>query len=127
MFTKTVKCGLIVGLLLASMSWHSGTSYQLLLDLVVCLSALVMVQQAVRAHEYFWGSALAGIVLFLNPVIPVFTPAGNLIMFLFLVALLPLAMGFAALIDATITLYPNLITEPYSHVPEWPTTNTTCT
>jgi len=115
MFTKTVKCGLIVGLLLASMCWHSGTSYQLLLDLVVCLSALVMVQQAVRAHEYFWGSTVAGIVLFLNPVIPVFTPAGNLIMFLFLVALLPLAMGFAALIDATITFYPNLITEPYSH------------
>ena len=54
-------------------------------------------------------------MLFLNPVIPVFTPAGNLIMFLFLVALLPLAMGFAALIDATITFYPNLITEPYSH------------
>ena len=127
MFTKTVKCGLIVGLLLASMSWHSGTSYQLLLDLVVCLSALVMVQQAVRAHGYFWGSTVAGIVLFLNPVIPVFTPAGNLIMFLFLVALLPLAMGFAALIDATITFYPNLITEPYSHGPEWPTTNTTCT
>ncbi len=125
MFTKTVKCGLVAGLLLASMSWHSGTIYQLLLDLVVCLSAVVMVQQAVRAQEYFWASTLAGIVLFLNPVIPAFTPAGNLMMFLFLVALLPLAIGFAALIDATITFYPNLITERYSHGPEWPTTDTT--
>jgi hypothetical protein len=95
------------------MSWHSGTNYQFLLDLAVCMSAIVMVQQAVRAREYFWATALAGIVLFLNPVVPAFTPAGNLIFFLFFLALLPLAIGFAALVDATVTLYPNLITEPY--------------
>jgi hypothetical protein len=113
MLTKTIKCGLVAGLLLASMSWHSGTNYQFLLDLAVCMSAIVMVQQAVRAREYFWATALAGIVLFLNPVVPAFTPAGNLIFFLFFLVLLPLAIGFAALVDATVTLYPNLIAEPY--------------
>ena len=113
MLTKTMKCGLIAGLLLASMSWHSETNYQLLLNAAVYMSAIVMVQQAVRGQEYLWAAVLAGIVLLLNPVVPVFTPAGNLIVFLVLLALSPFVLGFAALIDATITLYPNVITEPY--------------
>ncbi len=113
MLTKTMKCSFVAGLLLASMSWHSETNYQLLLNVVVYMSAIVMVQQAVRAQEYLWAAVLAGIVLLLNPVVPVFTPAGNLIVFLVLLALSPLVIGFAALIDATTTLYPNVITEPY--------------
>ena len=52
--------------------------------------------------------------LLLNPMVPVFTPAGNLMLLLFLVGLSPIVMTFAALIDATITLYPNVITGPYS-------------
>jgi hypothetical protein len=111
MLPKIIQCGSVAGLLLASMSWHSGTNYQLLLDLAVYMSAIVMVQQAVRAREYFWAATLAGMVLLLNPVVPALTPAGNLISFLFLLALLPLVISFAALRDAsTITLYPNLIT-----------------
>ena len=115
MLAKTIKWGSVAALLLASLSWRSGTNYQLLLDLIVYLSAIVMVQQAVRSQEYFWAAALAGMVLLLNPVIPAFTPAGDLIFFLFLLVLSPLVIGFAALIDANITLYPNLITEPYLH------------
>jgi hypothetical protein len=49
--------------------------------------------------------------LLLNPMVPVFTPAGNLMLLLFLVGLSPLVMIFAALMDATVTLYPNLITD----------------
>jgi hypothetical protein len=113
LLAKTIKWGCIAGLLLASMSWRSGTNYQLLLDLIVCMAAVVMVQQAVRLQEYAWAAALTGTALLLNPVVPLFTPAGNLIFFLFLLALSPLVIGFAALIDATITLYPNVITEPY--------------
>ena len=117
MLMKTMQCGSVAGLLLASMSWHSGTNYQLLLDFAVCTVAIVMVQKAVQAREYCWAAALAGIVLFLNPIVPAFTPAGNLIMFLFLLALLPFVFDFAALIDATVTLYPNLITAPYLKAP----------
>jgi hypothetical protein len=113
LLAKTIKWGSVAGLLLASMSWRSGTNYQLLLDLIVCMGAVVMVQQAVRSREYLWAAALTGTVLLLNPVVPLFTPAGNLIFFLFLLALSPFVIGFAALIDATITLYPNVITEPY--------------
>ena len=111
MLTKIVKIGSVAGLLLGSMSWHSGTNYQLLLDLAVYMSAIVMVQQAVRAQEYIWAAGLAGTALLLNPVVPAFTPAGNLLFFLFVLALLPFVISFAAWRDAIITLYPNLITD----------------
>lgn len=117
MLTKAMQCGSIAGLLLASMSWHSGTNFQLLLDLAVCLSAAIIVQRAVRAQEYCWATALAAIVLVLNPVVPALTPACSLILFLLLVALLPFVVGFAALVEATMTFYPNLITEPYFEEP----------
>ena len=111
MLTKIMQCGSVAGLLLASMSWHSETNYQLLLELAVYMSAVVMVQHAVRAQQYGWASGLAGLVLLLNPVVPVFTPAGNLLFFVFLLALLPVVIGFTALSGAAITLYPNLITD----------------
>jgi hypothetical protein len=111
MLTKIIQFGSVAGLLLASMSWHSGTNYQLLLELVVYMSAIVMVQQAVRVQQYSWAAGLAGLVVLLNPVVPVFTPAGNLLFFLFLLALLPVVIGFTALSGAAITLYPNLITD----------------
>jgi hypothetical protein len=113
LLAKTLKWGSVACLLLASMSWHSGTTYQLVLDLIVYTTAIIMLQQAVRSQEYFWAAALAGMVLLLNPVVPAFTPAGDLIFFLFLLALFPLVIAFAALIDANVTLYPNVITEPY--------------
>jgi cytochrome bd-type quinol oxidase subunit 2 len=40
MLTRIVLCGSIAGLLLASMSWHSGANYQFLLELIVFMSAL---------------------------------------------------------------------------------------
>ena len=68
----------------------------------------------VRAKQYLWACAFVGMALLLNPIVPVFTPAGNLMLLLFLVGLSPIVMTFAALIDATITLYPNVITDAYS-------------
>src|SRR5882762_1064787 len=112
MLTRIMKGGAVAGLLLASMSWHSGTNYQILLDLVVYMSAIVMVQQAVRAREYSWAAGLTGMVLLLNPVLPAFTPAGNLMLLLFLVGLSPFVITFGALLDANITFYPNVIIEP---------------
>jgi hypothetical protein len=111
MLTKIMKYGSVAGLLLASMSWRSGTNYQLLLDLAVYMTAIVMVQQAVRAQEYFWAAGLAGMVLVLNPVLMTFTPAGNLMLLALLVGLSPIVIAFAAMRDAAITLYPNLITD----------------
>ena len=114
MLLKTMKWGSIVGLLLAAISWNAGANYRLLLDLVVSVGAIVVLRQAVRAKQYFWASGFVGMALLLNPVVPVFTPAGNLMLLLFLVGMSPVVMTFAALVDATITLYPNVITDAYS-------------
>jgi len=111
LLAKTMKWGSVVALLVAAMSWHAGANYRLLLALVVSVVAIVVVKQAVRAKQYLWASGFVGMALLLNPIVPVFTPAGNLMLLLFLVGLSPTVITFAALIDATITLYPNLITD----------------
>jgi hypothetical protein len=111
LLTQTMKWGAVVVLLVAAMSWHTGANYRLLLDLAVSVGAIVVVKQAVRAKQYLWACGFVGMAVVLNPVVPVFTPAGNLMLLLFLVGLTPLVMIFAALIDATVTLYPNLITD----------------
>jgi hypothetical protein len=114
LLAKTLKWGSIVVLLLAAISWNAGANYRLLLDLVVCVGAIVVVRRAIRARQYFWTSGLVGMVLLLNPIVPVFTPAGNLMLLLFLVGLSPIVITFAALIDATVTLYPDAIADSYS-------------
>lgn len=111
MLSKIMMWGPVVGLLLAAMSWHANGISALLLDLAVCVGAIVVVKQAVRAHQYLWASGFVGMALLLNPIVPVLTPAGNLMLLLFLVCLSPFVIAFGALIDATITLYPNLITD----------------
>ena len=109
-----MKWGAIVGLLLAAISWNAGTNYRLVLDLVVSVGAIVVVRHAARAKQYLLACGFAGMALLLNPIVPVFTPAGNLMMLLFLIGVAPLVMTFAALIDATVTVYPNVITDAYA-------------
>ena len=106
-----MKWGSIVGLLLAAISWNAGANYRLLLDLVVLVGAIVVVRQAIQAKQYFWASGFVGMALLLNPIVPLFTPAGNLMLLLFLVALSPIVVTFAALVDATFMLYPNAVTD----------------
>jgi hypothetical protein len=90
----------VVVLLLAAMSWHAGANYRLLLDLVFSVGAIVVVKQAVRAKQYLWAAGFVGMALLLNPIVPIFTPAGNLMLLLFGVGLSPIVITFAALIDA---------------------------
>jgi hypothetical protein len=111
LLVQTMKWGSVAGLLVAAMSWHAGPNYRLLLDLVVSVGAIMVVKQAVRAKQYVWASGFVGMALLLNPVVPVFTPAGNLMLLLFLAGLAPLVIIFTALMDVTATLYPNLITD----------------
>lgn len=115
MLAKTMKWGSIVGLLLAAISWNAGANYRLLLGLVVLAGAIVVVRQAIQAKQYFWASGIVGMALLLNPVVPLLMPASNLMLLLFLVALSPIVVTFAALVDAAAILYPNVITDPYSH------------
>jgi len=116
LLAKTMKWGLIMGLLLAAISWNAGANFRLLLDLVVLVGAIMVVRHASLAKQYFWASGFVGMALLLNPVVPVLTPAGNLMLLLFLVALSPIVVTFAALFDARITLHPTPITDSYVQV-----------
>ena len=106
-------------LLAKTMKWGSAMSS--LLVSTFCNSGM----NCRRAKQYLWACGFVGTALLLNPIVPVFTPADNLMLLLFLVGLSPIVITFAALIDATVTLYPNVITDSYSqgeaHLPtsEW--------
>ena len=101
-----------MGLLLAATSWNSGANYRLLLNLVVLVGAIMVVRQAILVRQYYWASGFVAVALLLNPMVPVFTPAGNLMLLLCLIAVSPLILTFAALVDATLRLHPQAIPEP---------------
>jgi len=112
LLAKTMKWGSIMGLLLAATSWNSGANYRLLLNLVVLVGAIMVVRQAILVRQYYWASGFVAVALLLNPMVPVFTPAGNLMLLLCLIAVSPLILTFAALVDATLRLHPQAIPEP---------------
>jgi hypothetical protein len=69
MFTKTMKWVSIAVLLLAVL-WRLTASSQVLLEIVVCVSGLLVVTQAVRAGKYFWAAGFVAIAVLFNPVVP---------------------------------------------------------
>ena len=69
-----------------------------------------------RAKKYLWACGFAGMAVLLNPIAPVFTPAGNWMLLLFLVGVAPIVKTFGDLIEASMTLYPNMITEQWSPI-----------
>jgi hypothetical protein len=70
MFTKIMKwlsiTALLVGLLL-----RSSTTYQIALEFVVCVSALLVVTQMGRAGKYFWAAGFLAIAVLFNPIAPI--------------------------------------------------------
>lgn len=69
MFTKTMKWISITGLLLA-LRWPPSTSYQVTLEILICVSALLVVTQAWRAQKYFWAAGFVAIAVLFNPIVP---------------------------------------------------------
>ena len=57
---------LLVGLLL-----RSSTAYQIALEFVVCVSALMVIVQAWNERGYFWLPAFTAIAVLFNPFLPV--------------------------------------------------------
>ncbi|MBZ5562026.1 MAG: hypothetical protein LAP13_06360 [Acidobacteriia bacterium] len=70
MFTKIMKWVSIMALLLAFV-WRPSTSYQVMLEILICVSALMVVAQAWRDGKYFWAAGFAAIAALFNPVMPV--------------------------------------------------------
>jgi uncharacterized protein DUF6804 len=70
MFTKIMKWVSIAVLLLAALRLPSADS-QVLLEIVICVSALLVVWQAVRRGKYAWMAGFLTIAVLFNPVVPI--------------------------------------------------------
>ena len=68
MLTKIMKWVSIAAFFLAGLRLTG--SYQVLLEFVVCVSALLVVTQAVRDSKYLWVPAFFAIAVLFNPVVP---------------------------------------------------------
>jgi uncharacterized protein DUF6804 len=70
MFTKIMKWVSIAVLLLGALRLPSAGS-QVLLELVICVSALLVVRQAFRVGKYAWAAGFLTIAALFNPVLPI--------------------------------------------------------
>ena len=94
---KIMKWVSIAALLMAALVWHSATNYQLVLGFVVCMGAIFVVQQAIRARKYFWSAAFVEIAVLFNLMVLVLNPSGNLSLLMDLVCIAPFAISLFAL------------------------------
>ena len=97
MFTSIMKWVSIAALLMAALSWRSAEGYQLLLEFVVCMGAIVVVMQAVQETKYLWAAGFVTIAMLFNPIVPVPRPTGDLYLLMIFVCLASFAISLAAL------------------------------
>jgi len=83
-FTKIIKWLSIPVLLIASLFACCAASYEPLVDIAICLGAVIFIQRAIRSQEYFWATGFLAIAV-------VFTP-------LSLMVKIFLLLGFACLV-----------------------------
>ena len=69
MVTKIIKWVWLPALLIAVMLPRSAASYGLLVDLAICLGAVILVQRAVRLRAYFWAAGFVAIVVVFSPLL----------------------------------------------------------
>jgi hypothetical protein len=95
MLTRIMMWVSIPALLLAALRVPTG-SYQVLFEVVICLSGLLAATQAVRAGKYLWATGFAAIAVLFNPVVPV-ALARRTSLWLDLVCLMTFLLSLAAL------------------------------
>ena len=97
MLTSIMKWTATAAALLALMSWRLPPHYELLLDFVFCLVVGIVAIRAIQMADYVWAAGFVTIALMLNPAVPFFGPAGNLVALMALVFVAPLVIASAAL------------------------------
>jgi hypothetical protein len=95
MHTKIMKWLSIAALLLAVLRLPIG-SHRVVLEIVVCVSALLVVTQAIRADKYYWASGFSVIAVLFNPVVPI-ALSGNAFLWLDWVCLAAFLVSLVAL------------------------------
>jgi hypothetical protein len=108
MLAKIMKWVSIAALLVAAMFWRSATNYQLVLDFVVCLGAVVVVMQAVGAKKYRWAAGFVAIALLFNPAVPVLRLSGALSLLLVLVCIALFAISLVTLKTQALLSIPSI-------------------
>jgi membrane-bound ClpP family serine protease len=94
MLTKIMKW-VCIGVLLLAMVRIPTTSYQVLLEILICVGALLVVAQAFREGKYFWVAGFTTIAVIFNPIIPV-TLSRKTFLWLDAACLMAFLVSFAA-------------------------------
>ena len=68
--TKIMKCVSILALCLTALRLPTA-NFQVLLEFVVCVTALLVVTQAVGLRKYLWAAGFSVIAVLFNPIVPV--------------------------------------------------------
>lgn len=97
MYIQVMKWVSIAALLVAVLFWNSGANYQLELNLVVSVAAVVVLVQAFQAKKYRWAAGFFMIAVLFNPALPVFRLAGGIGLALVLLSIAPFAISLIAL------------------------------
>ena len=90
--TKIIKWVSLPVLLIASMCSRSAASYEFLVDIAICLGAVVFVQRAARSKEYFWAAGFIAIAVVFSPLL--------LVVKIFLLLALTCIVTFGTLLTA---------------------------
>jgi len=64
---RIIKWISIPVLLIASLFGFCAASYEPLVDLAICLGAIIFIQRAIRLREYFWAAGFLAIVVVFMP------------------------------------------------------------
>ena len=97
MLAKVTKLVCIAALLLAALFWRAAPSYQMLLNLLLCVGSLVVVKQAFRAREYVWATCFVAIAVVFNPFILFLKPSSDFSFVVVLLCIPAFALSLAAL------------------------------
>ena len=107
MLTKTMKWVSITALLTALL-WHPSPSYEIVLQFLVCVGALLVVAPALRTGKYFWGAGFLAIVVLFNPVAPV-ALSRNMFLWLDVMSLATFMAALAAVKPKPLLSIPGII------------------
>jgi Family of unknown function (DUF6804) len=95
MFTKIMKL-VCVGALLLAAFWVASPGVEILLDILICVGAVMVSTQAVARTKYLWAAGFVAIAVLFNPIVPV-VPSPNVFLVLDAACLLAFLLSLAAL------------------------------
>jgi hypothetical protein len=69
--TRIMKWTSIIALIGALFFWRPAGGYAIMLQFVICISAILVAFQAARSGKQLWAVAFAGLAMLFNPVVTV--------------------------------------------------------